>query len=92
MCFMTPNRLRCGKASTISVVVRGDIIGYLPQAHALNVDFPISVRQLARLGLAGKTGSFVAAEWSEAEKQQNPLRRSPLQAGTVPGKNQRKIA
>src|SRR5947209_6271868 len=23
MCFMTPNRLRCGKASTIWVVVRG---------------------------------------------------------------------
>ena len=29
-------------------------------------------------GLAGKTGSFVAAGWTEAEKQQNPLRRGFL--------------
>src|SRR5215472_11013652 len=26
-------------------------------------------------GLAGKTGSFTALAWTEAEKQQNPLRR-----------------
>ena len=31
-------------------------------------------------GLAGKTGSFVAAEWTEAEKQKNPLRRGFLRA------------
>jgi hypothetical protein len=31
-------------------------------------------------GLAGKTGSLVAREWSEAEKQDNPLRRGFLQA------------
>jgi hypothetical protein len=31
-------------------------------------------------GLAGKTGSFVARDWSEAEKQQNPLRRGLLRA------------
>ena len=38
-------------------VRRGDIIGYLPQNPA-NPDarFPISVRQVARLGLVGKTG------------------------------------
>ena len=33
-------------------------------------------------GLAGKTGSFVAREWSEEEKQQNPLRRGFLQPTT----------
>ena len=32
------------------------------------------------VGLAGKTGSFVATEWTEAEKQENPLRRGFLQA------------
>jgi hypothetical protein len=31
-------------------------------------------------GLAGKTGSFVAVEWSEEEKQENPLRRGFLRA------------
>jgi len=31
-------------------------------------------------GLAGKTGGFTAIEWSEAEKQQNPLRRGFLGA------------
>ena len=31
-------------------------------------------------GLAGKTGSFVAREWSEEQKQENPLRRGFLQA------------
>ena len=32
------------------------------------------------VGLAGKTGSFVAREWTEEEKQENPLRRGFLQA------------
>ena len=31
-------------------------------------------------GLAGKTGSFAAIDWTEAEKQQNPLRRGFLRA------------
>ena len=31
-------------------------------------------------GLAGKTGSFIAREWTEEEKQENPLRRGFLQA------------
>ena len=31
-------------------------------------------------GLAGKTGSFTAAPWSEAEKEENPLRRGFLRA------------
>jgi hypothetical protein len=31
-------------------------------------------------GLAGKTGSFVASEWTEEEKQQNPLRRGFLRS------------
>jgi zinc transport system ATP-binding protein len=37
-------------------VARGDVIGYLPQNPASPGNFPISVRQLVRLGLAGKTG------------------------------------
>ncbi|HVT90877.1 MAG TPA: metal ABC transporter ATP-binding protein [Tepidisphaeraceae bacterium] len=39
-------------------VARGDLIGYLPQNPRLPANFPINVRQLVRLGLAGKTGLF----------------------------------
>ena len=34
----------------------GDVVGYLPQNPALPRNFPLSVRQLVRLGLVGKTG------------------------------------
>ena len=39
-------------------VRRGDVIGYLPQNPAAPAQFPISVRQVVRLGLTGKTGVF----------------------------------
>jgi zinc transport system ATP-binding protein len=42
-------------------VRRGDIIGYLPQNPAApDARFPVSVRQVARLGLVGKTGMLHA--------------------------------
>ncbi len=43
---------------------RGDVIGYLPQQLPAPQRFPLSVRQVVRLGLAGKTGPLrrVAAE------------------------------
>src|SRR3954463_14822117 len=37
-------------------VRRGDVIGYLPQNPRTPANFPVSVRQVVRLGLAGKTG------------------------------------
>lgn len=37
-------------------IARGNIVGYLPQTYSLPRDFPITVRQLVRLGLVGKTG------------------------------------
>ena len=37
-------------------VRRGDVIGYLPQNPRVPANFPVTVRQLARLGLVGKTG------------------------------------
>src|SRR5262245_19687098 len=42
-------------------VARGDVVGYLPQNPAPPRNFPITVRQLVRLGLAGKTGMLRAA-------------------------------
>lgn len=35
---------------------RGDLVGYLPQNSSLPTKFPLNVRQLVRLGLAGKAG------------------------------------
>lgn len=37
---------------------RGNLIGYLPQQPTVPQRFPLSVRQTAQLGLAGKTGLF----------------------------------
>jgi zinc transport system ATP-binding protein len=37
-------------------VRRGDRIGYVPQNRAVPESFPLSVRQVARLGLTGKSG------------------------------------
>jgi zinc transport system ATP-binding protein len=39
-----------------TAIRRGDVVGYLPQNPHLAANFPLSVRQLIRLGLAGKTG------------------------------------
>lgn len=39
-----------------AAVSKGNLLGYLPQAFNAPADFPISVRQLIRLGLCGKTG------------------------------------
>src|SRR3954465_6372383 len=39
-------------------VRRGDVIGYLPQNPTAPGNFPLSVRQVVRLGLVGKTGMF----------------------------------
>jgi zinc transport system ATP-binding protein len=39
---------------------RGDVFGYVPQNPVAPQTFPISVRDVARLGLVGKTGVFRA--------------------------------
>jgi zinc transport system ATP-binding protein len=39
-----------------NAVRRGDVVGYLPQNPAPPGRFPLSARQVVRLGLAGKTG------------------------------------
>lgn len=42
--------------SPAEAIRHGDVVGYLPQGYAVPADFPITVRRLVRLGLAGKTG------------------------------------
>jgi zinc transport system ATP-binding protein len=39
-----------------AAVRAGDVMGYLPQKAHFPANFPVSVRQAVRLGLAGKTG------------------------------------
>jgi zinc transport system ATP-binding protein len=47
----------CGM-SPAQAVRRGNVIGYLPQNAQTTGNIPITVGQLVRLGLAGKTGMF----------------------------------
>ena len=52
----TRGTVRIGGFSAAAAVRRGDLIGYLPQNPRVPSQFPVSVRQVAQLGLAGKTG------------------------------------
>jgi len=53
----TRGTIRIAGLTPRDAVARGDIIGYLPQNPAIPESrFPINVRQVARLGLVGKTG------------------------------------
>ena len=50
-----------GRASVLDmapaeVCRRGDVIGYVPQHHEFERRFPVSVRQVVRMGLVGRTG------------------------------------
>jgi zinc transport system ATP-binding protein len=48
-------------------IARGDIIGYLPQNPRVISNFPLSVRQMVTLGLAGKTGMLRPYQKSDVE-------------------------
>jgi len=52
--------IRIGGLPPPEAVRRGNIIGYLPQNPPAPGLFPLSVREVVRLGLAGKTGMFRA--------------------------------
>lgn len=52
----TRGEIRIDGLAPAQAIRRGDVIGYLPQNQPLSTSFPISVRQVVRLGLAGKVG------------------------------------
>lgn len=52
--------IRIDQLDPIRAVGRGDVIGYLPQNPSLAMNVPLNVRQVVRLGLAGKTGMLHA--------------------------------
>jgi zinc transport system ATP-binding protein len=51
----TRGTIRVAGLDPSAAVRRGDVVGYLPQNPFVRADFPLSVRQLIRLGLTGKT-------------------------------------
>ncbi len=52
----TAGSVRIADLPPAKAITRGDVIGYLPQNPPLSSRLPLSVRQVVRLGLAGKTG------------------------------------
>jgi zinc transport system ATP-binding protein len=52
----TAGSIRIGGLAPQNAVRRGDVIGYLPQNPPAPSSLPLSVRQVVRLGFAGKTG------------------------------------
>ena len=52
----TRGQIRIAGLSPRDAVRRGDAVGYLPQSQRPSGKLPLSVRQVVRLGLAGKTG------------------------------------
>ena len=56
----TRGNIQIDGLSPQQAVRRGDVVGYLPQNPNIPWNFPISVRQVIRLGLAGKTGMLRA--------------------------------
>jgi zinc transport system ATP-binding protein len=57
---------------------RGDLLGYLPQNPQLASDFPLDVRQVVRLGLAGKTGMLRAHDRQDLAFVEELLSRTGL--------------
>jgi zinc transport system ATP-binding protein len=52
----TAGTIRIGGLSPRQAIRRGDVVGYLPQNAQPAPAFPLSARQVVRLGLSGKTG------------------------------------
>lgn len=52
----TAGSIRVAGYAPRKAVARGDLIGYLPQNPPTSSRLPLSVRQVVRMGLAGKTG------------------------------------
>ena len=52
----TAGTIRIGGLSPRQAIRRGDVVGYLPQNPQPAPAFPLSARQVVRLGLSGKTG------------------------------------
>src|SRR5205085_8067811 len=52
----TAGTIRIAGLEPRQAIRRGDVVGYLPQNAQPAPSFPLSARQVVRLGLSGKTG------------------------------------
>ena len=52
----TAGTIRIAGLPPVQAIRQGDVVGYLPQNPQPAPSFPLSARQVVRLGLAGKTG------------------------------------
>jgi zinc transport system ATP-binding protein len=75
MIHPTRGDIRIAGLNPRQAVARGDLVGYLPQRPRVPSSFPISVRQLVRLGLAGKTGMLRSHAPGDLEFAESLLRR-----------------
>ena len=71
----TRGQVRIAGLTPRQAVGRGDLLGYLPQRPRIPSSFPITVRQLVRLGLAGKTGMLRSYARSDLEFTESLIRR-----------------
>ncbi len=52
----TRGQIRIAGLTPRDALRRGDVVGYLPQSQRVPSSLPLSVRQIVRMGLTGKTG------------------------------------
>jgi zinc transport system ATP-binding protein len=57
---------------------RGDVIGYVPQRHAVEWRFPVTARQVVQMGLVGRTGLFRRVSRADKERVEHLLHRVGL--------------
>jgi zinc transport system ATP-binding protein len=55
---------------------RGDVIGYVPQRHAVEWHFPLTARQVAAMGVTGKAGLFRRVRRADRERVDQLLERA----------------
>lgn len=51
-------RVRVAGLSPVEARRRGNVVSWVPQRKAFNWDLPVTARQVARMGLVGRTGLF----------------------------------
>lgn len=57
---------------------RGDLVGYVPQRHEFESRFPVTVRQVVRMGLVGKTGLLKSHRPDDLQRVEELIQRVGL--------------
>jgi len=79
------------------VCKHGDVVGYVPQHHHYERRFPVTARQVARMGLTGKTGLFRKHAAEDIDRVEQLLDRVGIRdvadrpIGTLSGGQQQRV-